>query len=144
MNKRQITGGKNNSDKIEEKRGNIPTLIKLRFGAQALRLNPKVRKKAERVYYWRMIFSPTVINRYVRDTNILMGALPRYRKAFSLLTFTVIIFSWFLSFIQLKNIVINLVNPNTAVQNPFFWGSIVFVEDLVFEGESLTVNCVDF
>ena len=35
MNKRQITGGKNNSDKIEEKgRGNIPLLINLRFGVR--------------------------------------------------------------------------------------------------------------
>ena len=32
VNKRQITEGKNSSDKIEEKRrGNIPRMIKLRF-----------------------------------------------------------------------------------------------------------------
>ena len=34
VNKRQITVGKNNSDKIEEKgRGNIPLMINLKFGA---------------------------------------------------------------------------------------------------------------
>ena len=43
VNKRQITGGKNNSDKIEAKgRGNIPLMINLRFGAQTLPSNPKV------------------------------------------------------------------------------------------------------
>ena len=37
VNKRQITGGKNNSDKIEEKgRGNIPLMINLRFEVRAL------------------------------------------------------------------------------------------------------------
>ena len=35
--------------------------------------------------------------------------------------------------------VINLVNPNTAVQSPSF-----IVEDLVFEWESLPVSYVDF
>ena len=51
-NKRQITGGKNSSDKIEERRrGNILLIINLRFGARALPLNPKVRRKAERVYH---------------------------------------------------------------------------------------------
>ena len=36
MNKIQITGGENSSDKIEEKRGNISQMINLRFGARAL------------------------------------------------------------------------------------------------------------
>ena len=41
---------------------------------------------------------------------------------------------------------INLVDTNTAVPSPFFFsfGSIVFVEDIVFEGESSPVSCVDF
>ena len=61
-NKRQITGGKNNSDKIEEKRrGNIPLMINLRFGVQALLLNPKVWRKADRIYCWQTVFSPSAI-----------------------------------------------------------------------------------
>ena len=52
VSKRQITGGKDNSDKIEERGGgNIPLMINLRFGARVLLLNPKVRRKAERVYH---------------------------------------------------------------------------------------------
>ena len=43
-------GGKNSSDKIEEKRGNIPPMINLRFGARALPINHKVQRKAEHVY----------------------------------------------------------------------------------------------
>ena len=51
VNKRQITGGKNSSDKIEEKRrGNIPRMINFRFGVRALPLNPEVGRKAVRVY----------------------------------------------------------------------------------------------
>ena len=46
LNKWQITGGKNSFDQIEEKRGNIPPLIKLRFGARALSLNPKCPKES--------------------------------------------------------------------------------------------------
>ena len=64
VNKRQITGGKNSSDKIEEKKGNIPPLINLRFGARALPLDPKVLRKTELVYHWRTTFSPSVINIY--------------------------------------------------------------------------------
>ena len=37
--------GKNNSDKIEEKRGNILLMINLRFGAKAVLLNPEARRK---------------------------------------------------------------------------------------------------
>ena len=58
MNKRQITGGKNSPDKIEERRrGNTPLMINLRFGARALSLNRKVWRKAKRVNRWRTIFS---------------------------------------------------------------------------------------
>ena len=57
----------------------------------------------------------------VRDRNILMETLPRHRKTYSLLNLTrIVFFCFFLSFIQEKNIVIDLVNPNTAVQSPFF------------------------
>ena len=62
VNKRQITGGKNKSDKIEEKGGgNVSRMINLRFGARALPLNPKVRRKVERVNCWQTIFSPSTI-----------------------------------------------------------------------------------
>ena len=45
VNKRQITGGKNNS-KIEEKGGGkIPLMINLRFGARAQPLIPKSERK---------------------------------------------------------------------------------------------------
>ena len=60
MIKRQITGGKNSSDKIEEKKGNISPMINLRFGARAL--NPQARRKAERVCRCQSIFSPSLIN----------------------------------------------------------------------------------
>ena len=46
VNKRQITEGKNSSDKMEEKRrGNIPRMINLRFWIRALPLNPKSEGK---------------------------------------------------------------------------------------------------
>ena len=62
MNKRQIMGGKNSSDKIEKKRrGNIPRMINLRFGVQALPLNPKIWRKVNRIYRWWTIFSPSAI-----------------------------------------------------------------------------------
>ena len=51
VNKRQITEGKNSSDKIKGKRkGNIPRMINLRFWNRALLLNPKVWRKADRTY----------------------------------------------------------------------------------------------
>ena len=73
-------------------------MITLRFGAHALPLNPIVWRKADRVYRCRNTFPPSAINRYfmrglVRDTDILVVAPPRYRKTFSLLTFTWIVFS---------------------------------------------------
>ena len=86
------------------------------------------------IYHWRTIFSPSAIGDFVRDTNILMEALPRYRKTFSLLTFTwIVFFSLFLSFIQEKNIVINLVNPNTTVHSPFFF----FVVEVLYLAKTL-------
>ena len=44
MNKRQITRGKNSSDKIEEKGGNISPMINLRFRAQARPLKSKGKR----------------------------------------------------------------------------------------------------
>ena len=59
MNKRQITGGKNSSHKIEEKRGNSSPMRNLRFRARAPPLNPKIRRKAASIYHWRTTFSPS-------------------------------------------------------------------------------------
>ena len=110
-------------------------MINLRFEAWTLPLNPIVCRKAVSVYCYRTTFSPSAINilwrtrpgikifyvGLVRDTDILVEALPRYRKTFSLLTFTWdILFSLFLSFMLWNNIVISLVNPKTAVQSPSF------------------------
>ena len=62
VNKRQITVGKNSPDKIEERRsGIIPQMINLRFGIRALPLNPKVWRKADRIYRWWTVFSPSAI-----------------------------------------------------------------------------------
>ena len=44
-----MTGGKNISDKIEEKRGNISPMINLRFGARALPLNPERKQNVSAV-----------------------------------------------------------------------------------------------
>ena len=79
VNKRQITGGKNSPDKLQEKRGNIPRMINLRFGVQALPLNPNVWRKADRIYRWQTVFLPFAI----------------WRKTFSLLAFT-----WFFFFVS--------------------------------------------
>ena len=49
-----------------------------------------------------------------------------------------------LSFIQEKNIVINLVDPNTAVQSPFRCGSIVFVEGPVFGRKACQLAVMNF
>ena len=54
-------------------------MINLRFRA----LNPKVHRKAERVYDWWTTFSPSTINRYFMagssgDKNILWGLSPGY------------------------------------------------------------------
>ena len=78
------------------------------------------------------------------DKDILWGLSPGYgyfsggsseiRKDFLTPDFylSCFLFFLFLSFILEKNIVINLANPNTAVQSPFF----VVEEDLAFEGKS--------
>ena len=63
VNKRQITRGKNSPDKIEERRRNIPQIINLRFGVRTLLLNPKVWRKAGRIYRWRTVFSPSAIQK---------------------------------------------------------------------------------
>ena len=121
MNERQITGGNNGSDKIEENRGNISAMINLRFGAQALLLNPEARRKAERVYHWRNLpqlkdnkWGPRPGYEYFS------GGSSELQNDFLTPDFNWIVFSLFLSFIQLKNVVINLDNPNTIVQSPFF------------------------
>ena len=101
-------------------------MINLIFGARARSLNLRVRRKADSVYHCLTTFSPSAINRYfmrglVQDTDILVEAFSGYRKTFSFLTFTwIVLFSLFFSFMPLKNIVINLVNSNTAVQSPYF------------------------
>ena len=57
-------------------------MINLRFRARARPLNPKVQRKAERVYHWRTTFSSPTINRYFRagssrDRDILWGLRPK-------------------------------------------------------------------
>ena len=61
VNKRQITGGKNKTDKIQGRRRNIFRMINLRFGVRALPLIPKVWRKADRIYRKRTVFSPSAI-----------------------------------------------------------------------------------
>ena len=101
-------------------------MINLILGARAQSLNPIVRRKADHVYRCRTTVSPSSINKFfmrglVQDTDILVEAPLRYRKTFSLLTFTrIVLFSLFVSFMREKNIVINPVNSNTAAQSPSF------------------------
>ena len=147
MNKRQITGGKTSSNKIEEKRGNTPPMINLRFGARALPLNPKVRRKAERVNHWRTIISSSAI------TDIKWGPRPGYeyfnvgsseiQKDFLAPDFYLIVFfPLFLLFN--KRILLSILLTQTQQFRIFFYcGSIVFVEDIVFGGEGYPVSCVD-
>ena len=111
-------------------------MINLRFGARALPLNPIVCRKVEHVYRCRTTFLPSAITDIlwrthlgikifnmglVHDTDILEEAPLRLRKTFVLLTFTWIVFFVFVSFFySIKEYCNNLVNPNMAVQSPFF------------------------
>ena len=113
-----------------------PEIINLRIGALALPLNPIVWRKADRAYRCQTTFSPSALNRYFMedssgDKDILCGLHPGYgylsggsfeiQKYFLAPDFYLNCFFDFVSsFTQWKNIVINLVNPNTAVQSPFF------------------------
>ena len=114
VNKRQITGGKNTYDEMEERRrGDIPRMINFWFGERAL---PIAKSEAKRA---------------VSIADEQYSHLPPFRrKTFSLLAFNWIVFSLFLSFIQKKNIVIYLIDPNKAVQSPFFFFVVVEVLNL--------------
>ena len=142
MNKRQITGGKNSSKKIKEKRGNISPIINLRFRVQALPLKVQGKVQGKR----NMSITDELHSHLLLLTNIKWGPRPGYRyfsggsseiqKDFLTPDFYLNFFFFISFFYSIKNIVINLVSPNTAVQRPFCCGRIVFVKDLVFEWES--------
>ena len=104
VNKRQITEGKNATDSIEEeRRGNIPRMINLRFWIRALPSNPKSEgKQTVSTVLKNCVFTFHPL----KEKNITPGFY--------------LDFVLFLSFCLIKEYrYLNLVDPSTAVQSLF-------------------------
>ena len=94
-------------------------MINLRFGARALPLNPIVHRKADRVDRCRTTFSPSAVNS--PENGYFRGGSSRIQKDFLAPDLYLNCFVFFVSFFYtIKDIVINPVNSNTAVQSPYF------------------------
>ena len=118
-------------------------MINLRFGAQALPLNPIVWRKANHVYRDQTTFSPSAINIYflkglAQDTDILVEAPSEMQKDFLALDFYLNCFfcpCFFLLFNK-RILLLILLTQTRQLRVLLYCERVVFVEDLVFEGES--------
>ena len=136
-------------------------MINLRFGARTLPLNPIVGRKANRVNCRRTTFSPSAINRYFMedpsgDKDILCGLSPRYgyfsggsseiQKNFLAPDFYLnCIFCLCLFLLFNKRILLLILLTQTRQFRVLLllW-RIVFVEDIVIEGESYQLAVLTF